>query len=324
VTRICRLPLPGALLALGLTAQAEPTAISFDTTPSAGQHQRQLIDLQAVMRMRVEAGPDATDEQRAKIAKAAERMGQMGSMKMAMQMEQTLEVGAADASGWLPLTVTVADKGGNVEMGGKTMPQPRPRAGNMSFSARFNPRDFDFEMQKLEGGSPELNAAVKQQATTMIGETLQLHKALSQRPLKVGESVEVPFSMPVPMPSGAGQMQSALRYTLVRVTQGVAHFDLSMDLKMDLNAPLPQPAASAGGTDAAGTPPRMLQMVATGRGKGTSSLRLADRLPLASRLAMNMEMTMNAPDNGLMRIAMDMVMQSKGESLAGPAARNKP
>lgn len=329
-----RLPLFVALLSLGLSAQAAPAAaVSFDTTPRAGQHQRQQIDMQAVMKMRVEAGPDATEEQRAKIARAAENMGQMGPMKMAMQMQQTLKVDAPDAAGWLPMTVAVVNKGGTMEMGGKRMALPKNEAGDMRFSARFNPKDFDFEVQKFEGGSPELNAAVSQQAKAMVGEALQLYKALSQRPLKVGESVDVPFNMalPVPMPGGAGNMQSTVRYTLVRVTQGVAHFDLGMDLKMDISTPLPRPAAaasaassaSAAGADAADAPPPMMRMVVSGNGKGTSALRLADRLQLASRLTMTMKMTMDGPDNGRMFMDMDMDMQSKGESLAKPAAKKK-
>ncbi|MFX8098507.1 hypothetical protein ABTK82_19355, partial [Acinetobacter baumannii] len=86
-------------------AQAAPAAITFDTTPRAGQHQRQNIDLQATLRMRAEPGPDASDEERAKIAPAAERMAQMGPMQMSMKMAHTLKVGQPDADGWLPLTV---------------------------------------------------------------------------------------------------------------------------------------------------------------------------------------------------------------------------
>ena len=61
-----------------------------------------------------------------------------------------------------------------------------------------------------------------------------------------------------------------------------------------------------------------------GSGKGTASLRLADRLPLANQLAMDMKMTMNGPDNGRMLMDMDMVVVSKGESLAKPAAAKAP
>ncbi|MDR7271814.1 hypothetical protein J2X20_004482 [Pelomonas saccharophila] len=327
-----RLTLLGALLGLNLAAQAAPSApvaVSFDTTPRAGQQQRQQIDLQAVIKARLEAGPDATEEQRAKMAKAAENMERMGQMKMAMRMEQTMKVGAPDAQGWLPMTVAVGAKGGSVEMGGKVNPLPNLAKADMSFAARFNPKDFGFEVQAVEAGSAEGNEMMRNLGNKTIGDSLQLFKALSQRPLKIGESIEVPLNMslPMPLPGGANNMQGLLHYTLARVDKGVAHFDLSMDLKMELNTPVPRPpaAASAAGAETADAPPQMLHMVLSGGGKGTSSLRLADRLPLASRLAMDMKMTMDGPDNGRMFMDMDMVVESKGESLAKPvAAKKKP
>lgn len=325
-----RLPLLGALLALQLSAQAAPgtpAAVSFDTTPRAGQHQRQQIDMRALMAMRVEAAPDATEEQRARIAQAAERMNQAGPIKMAMRMQQTMKVDAADAAGWLPLTMSMANQGGSMEVGGNTMPLPANKVGNMEFTARFNPKDFSFEMQKFEGGTPELAEVMTTQGKTMIGDALQLYKALSQRPMRVGESVEVPLNMalPVPLPGGAGKMQSKVRYTLARVDKGVAYFDLGMDIKMDVNTPLPKPAAApaASAPAAADAPPQTLNMAITGSGKGSSSLRLSDRLPLASQLTMTLKMTMNGPDNGRMFMDMDMDMTSKGESLAKPAAAKK-
>lgn len=323
-----RVALLGALLGLHLAAQAAPnapapaTAVSFDTTPRAGQHQRQTIDMQAVMKMRVEPGADATDEQRAKVAQAAERMSQMGPMKMSMQMQQTLKVDQPDATGWLPLTISVASKGSSMEVGGKPVPTPPNKAPDVSFTARFNPKDFGFEVQKFEGGPAEMNEAMRTQGSAMIGEALQLYKALAQKPLKVGESVDVPLTMalPIPLPGGAGAMQGQVRYTLARVDRGVAYFDLSMDLKMDVNAPLPAPPAGASAPEGADAAPKTMHMVIAGTGKGTSSLRLSDRLPLGNRLAMEMKMTMNGPDNGRLLMDMDMVMQAKGESLARPAA----
>lgn len=320
-----RLSLLGPLLGLNLAAQAAPEApaVSFDTTPRAGQHQRQTIDLQATMKMRLEAGPEATEEQRAKIGLAAANIEQMGGMKMAMQMQQTMKVDPPDADGWLPLTMSVANQGGKVEVGGKAMPMPTNKVGDMSFSARFNPKDFAFEVQKFNGGPAEMTEVMRNQGLAIIGEALQLYKALSQKPLKVGESVDVPLTMalPMPIPGGAGAMQGTVRYTLARVDKGVAHFDLAMDMKMDASAPLPAKPGSA--PEAAEASPQMMKVAVTGSGKGTSSLRLSDRLPLSNRLAMAMKMTMNGPDNGRMFMDMDMTMQAKGESLARPAAAKK-
>jgi hypothetical protein len=244
----------GVLFGLGLSVQAapgQPAAISFDTTPRAGQHQRQSIDLLATMKMRVEAAPEATDEQRAKIAQTAERMNQMnqaGAMKMAMKMQQTLKVGAADAEGWLPLTFVVTNNGSSIEMGGKTVPMPNNKALDMRFDARFNPKDFGFDVKQVEGAPPQVSDMMLKQGNTMIGEALQLSKALAQHPLKVGESVDVPLALnlPVPLPGGAGAMQGTVRYTLARMDKGVAYFDLGMDLKLSADMPLPaKPDADA-------------------------------------------------------------------------------
>lgn len=335
--------LAGALLGLTLGAHAAPAAhatVTFDTTPRAGQHQRQQLDIQAVVKMRVEAAPEATEEQRAKIAQAAERMAQMGAMKMSMQTQQTMKVGQPDAEGWLPLTVSTGGKSGKMEVGGKTVPLPGPNQ-DLSFTARFNPKDFAFEIQQADG-APELSEFMRNQGSAMVGEALQLSKALSQRPFKVGDSVDVPLNMalPVPLPGGAGAMGGKVHYTLARLDHGIAHFDLSMNLDMDIAAPMPAPAASAAAAasapqddaasataataataaPAASNAPQTLQVKINGSGKGNSALRLADRLPLANQLKMDMQMTMRMPDNGIMHMDMDMRIQAKGESLAKPAA----
>ena len=65
-------------------------------------------------------------------------------------------------------------------------------------------------------------------------------------------------------------------------------------------------------------------MDVTGNGKGTSALRLADNLQLASKLAMDMKMSIAGPDNTRMLIDLDMQVQSKGESLAKPVAAKAP
>jgi hypothetical protein len=326
------LSLTGTLLSLALGAQAAPApatpaVVTFDTTPRAGQHQRQLIDVQATVKMRAEPGPDATEAQRAQIAQAAERMAQMGPMQMAMQMQQTVKVGQPDADGWLPMTVSSSTKPGQLTVGGKTVPLPQQPNRDLSFTSRFNPQDFNFEMQKTEGSS-ELSAMLMAQGNSMIKEALQLSKALSQRPMKVGDSVDVPLNMalPVPLPGGAGQMGGQVHYTLTRVDRGVAYFDLTMDMKMDIKAPVPAVAASAAPAASAAEPadaaasapatPQTMNVAIQGSGKGISSLRLVDRLPLNNKLAMTMQLTMNMPDNGLMNMDMDMVMSSKGESLA--------
>jgi hypothetical protein len=331
-----RLSLTSALLGITLGAQAAPAAITFDTTPRAGQHQRQNIDLQATLRMRAEPGPDASDEERAKIAQAAERMAQMGPMQMSMKMAHTLKVGQPDADGWLPLTVGTDATTSQMTVGGKAVPLPIPKDRESKFVARFNPRDFSFELQNIEGGS-ELSALLRAQGNAVINEALQLSKALSQRPMKLGDSVDVPLSLnlPMPLPGGAGSLSGQVHYQLARLDRGVAYFDMSMDLTADVSAPLPTPAgapavpaASAASAvepaaSAPAAPPKTMHIVIKGGGKGQSALRLADRLPLSSRFEMAMQMTMNMPDNGVLHADMDMTMNERGQSLATPAAAKK-
>ena len=308
-----------ALLGLSLGAQAAPappSAVSLDTTPRAGQQQRQQLDIRATMRMRVEAAPEASEAQRAQIAQAAERMAQMGALKMSMQMQQTLKVGQPGADGWLPLSLAVSKQRGQIEVGGKTTPMPA-KNGDLAVTARFNPRDFAFEVQQIDG-APELAEQMRGQGNAMVAEALQLSKALSQRPLKVGDSIDVPLQLqlPIPVPGSSGAMTGRVHYKLVKLERGIAHFDLSTVLDIDMSAPAP--AASA--ADAASAPATASQQPILvriqGSGQGRSTLRLADRLPLSSQMQMSMQMHMTMPDNGLMQMDMDMDMRSRGENLA--------
>jgi len=328
VTPTLRPALLGALLGLHLVSQAAPAApatpaeIRFDTTPVAGQQQRQQVDMQARMKMRVEAAPQASDEQRAKVAQVAERMAQTGDIKMAMQMRHTSRVGQPDAEGWLPLSFVASDRKTSIEVGGKPVPLPANAMTDMSITARFNPKDFAFEVKNIEGGGAGAQQMLTSQGQAMLADAFKLHKALAQRALKIGESVDVPLSMtlPVPLPGGAGGLQGQVHYTLVRVERGVAYFDLAMTMNVKVDTPLPQPAQAASAASTASapdtqSPPPMLHMTMDGTGKGTSALRLTDRLPLSTQMSMDMKMTMDGPDNARMLMDMVMDMQSKGEAL---------
>lgn len=325
-TSSLRIALAGAALVMHLgSAAAQPAAISFDTTPRAGQHQRQLMDMQMLMKTRVEAGPNATEEQLAKVAQAQQQMAQMGQMKMGIRMEQTLKVGQPDPQGWLPMTVAMVGKGGQIEVGGNQMALPQDKKMDMSVDARFNPKDFAFEITQVQGAAG-VDEMLRTKGAGMLTEALQLAKVLSQRPLKVGESVDVPMSMalPMPIPGGAGKMDSKVRYTLKRVDRGLAYFDLAMDMQIDANTPLPTPAASAASAasaaDASPAAPQAMNMQLSGTGKGSSTLRLADRLALNTQLDMDMKMQMQVPDASRVFMDMQVKIQSKGETVGKPAA----
>lgn len=344
LTSPLRLSLLGTLLSVSLGSHAAPAApatFSIDATPRAGAHQRQQIDMQATLTMRMEAGPDATQEQRAKLSQLAERIAQQGNIKMSMQMQQTIKVGQPDADGWLPLSLVSGGKAARIEMGGQTIPLPTANAGDMSVTARFNPKDFSFDVQKVNGGSQAMTDLVNNSGKALLNDALKMQKALAQRTMKVGDSVDVPFNLalPMPLPEGAGNMQGQVHYTLVRVDKGVAYFDLSMALNLNVDTPLSQPLAAAAAASAASAAssaepaasaaepaaaaPRMFHMVMNGSGKGSGTLRLADHLPLSNHLDMDLKMTIDGPDNGRMLMDMTMAVKSTGESLAKPAGAAK-
>lgn len=321
VTPFLRLPLLGTLLGLHIASQAAPAApvvVRFDTTPVAGQHQRQQLDMQATMKMRVEAGPDATEEQRAKAAQAAQRVAQTGDVKMNVQITHTTRVGQPQADGWLPMSFVASDRKTAVEVGGKAVPMPPNATGDMTITARFNPKDFAFQVQDVEGGAPGAKELMTTQGQAMVNDAFNLHRALAARSLKVGDSVDVPITMqlPMPLPGGAGALQGQVQYTLVRVERGVAYFNLNMTMNVKIESVLP-PSAAASGASAPAAPATTspLRLTLDGTGKGTSALRLADRLPLATDLTMDMKMAMDGPDNARMLMDMTMVTRAKGETL---------
>lgn len=342
LSRYVSFSLPAVLLSLAMATHAAPPAVRFDTAPRPGQHQRQLMDVRAVMTMKLEPGPAASAEERARLEQAGEFMSRNGPVKMAMQMQETLKVGAADAKGWLPVVVDLKSLGGSMETGGKTVPLPTAGAGDIRVSGKFHPKDFGFEVQKVDGGPAGMAEVMRQRGRTMLGDALQIHKALAERPLNIGESVEVPYNvnLPLPMPGGAGEMQSKIRYTLTRLDKGVAYFDLNLAIDMDANTPLPARARAASAAadaasqaasapeaastlDTAAAPARTVQLKIKATGSGSSSLRLSDRLPLNSQIKMDMKVVADGPDNARMTMDMNMTVQSRGESLARGAAEKK-
>lgn len=314
-----RIAVAGSFLGLQLIARAaEPAAVAFDVTPQAGQYQRQLLDMQVTTTTRLVAAPNANEEERARIAQAQQQNPQ-GPVKMSLRVEQTQRVGQPDDRGWLPLTLSSTSKGGDIELGGKKRALPQDKKLDLLVQARFNPKDHAFDLQQVLGGG-DADEQLRTKGAAMVTEALQLPKALGERPLKVGDSVDVPMKMALPfaVPDSDGQMNSKLRYTLKRVDKGIAHFDLSMDMQIQATAPLP---AASEASDAAA--PQTMNLQLSGSGKGSSTLRLADRLPLSSLLNLDVRMAMQAPDNGRVLMSMRMQMKSKGESLAKPAAAKK-
>lgn len=319
----------GAPLSAPLNAVAAPPAVRFDTAPRAGQHQRLNVSIQSTMRMNVEAGPEASEAQHARIAQQAQQMSQMGAIAMDMSLQQTLQVDRPDAQGWLPLNVLIDQQRMTMRVGEQALPQPPAPRPDLRVQGRFNPRDFGFELQKIEGG-PALDAALQAQAGKLVNDLFQLQKALNHRPIRPGETLELPLDLPlpVPVPGASGAMQGQVRYTLRQVSQGIAVFDTAMQMQIDMDLPGPPAPAASAASEPASAPqaeaPQRARLQISGGGSGVSRLRLTDNLMQSSEMKLDMQMRMNQPGGALMRTDLQMTMTSRGETLSRPGKSAQP
>jgi hypothetical protein len=322
---------PALLLSLlaGIANAAPPSAKPpatevrlLDLAPGANSHQRQTTRLTATMDMEAMPRPEASDEERAQ-AKA-----RLAAAKFPMSMRHTsvstLKTGQADEAGWLPLQLTVqALEMSATNAAGENTPMPAPRAANLSLEARFNPRDFGFEVVSVAGlgGS----AAGTELASVTLKNLFSAVKGLSGQTARLGQTLTMPMDIPMQMPvatPGSGQMQGTARYTLTRLQAGVAHFDVGVDMKLDASFAAPPSAASA----AASAPAGNASMRVSGAGEGQMVVRLADQLVLRQTLRMKQQMQVTLPTGDGFLMRMDMDMDATGENLAAakPKARAKP
>ena len=219
--------LVGALLGLWAASvfAAQPGAgiAVLDMTPLPNQRQQQTLDMRLTMDIRVEPHPGATEEEKAKVAQTQALM----PMTMTLRSLTTLRTGPLGAGGWMPLSLERRTlEGSMTTRTGAAIPFPVPPASK--FSARFNPTDFTFELDDPPGGPTATPPALKPFMTQTLNEVLAMAKAMRGKPLKVGESVDLPLNMAIPVAStlpGAAQMNGGLRLTLTRVDHGVAYFE---------------------------------------------------------------------------------------------------
>lgn len=308
--------LAGVVLGLltGAVLAAKPAAEVplMDMTPRPNQHQRQTMDMQALMTVRIEPRAEATDEEKARAQQAQAAM----PMTMKMRLQQTLRTGGLKADGWMPLTLDHRTMDLSMTTAtGVPVPLPASRAGNMTITARFHPKDFLFELDTLQGQQP-LDDSLKPMMNTLMNQVLGMAQAMRGKTLAVGESFDMPLDGALPMPGpglNGGQLKGQIRYTLTRLDKGIAYFDAGMTL--DMNAAVTPPASAS--APAAGP----VNMTAQGGGQGKFAMRLADRLALTSDMTMQTQMTINVPNGDVVRMDMDMTMKGRGESLKPVAAK---
>lgn len=305
--------------AAAATASAAPDEVELRFFPLPQQRQQIHSLMRMKVDMRMEPVEGMSEEERAKMEQAM----QAAKMPMSMRSEFDQQV-----------TTTAADKQGNflLQLRGKSLPLEMSNAAgervgppkasvDIKIDAKLNQKTGSFESMKMAG----LDAASSGMSEGLLKQLLSSMSALEGRRLKVGESAEMPLDMALPIPKGPGMDLKMLgRYTLVKLENGVADFDVGVNITMAINdnkaeaaeasATVASSAASA--ADAAATPaPTSPLMTASGQGQGRMSLRVADRLILNQAMNLAMSMRIQAPGKPVMNMKADMEMEATGKSL---------
>ncbi len=250
------------------------------------------------MNMSMQLPPNATEQQRAQMAQMKASM----PITMKMGMRQDLSTTAKGADGAYTLNAEVTTLQSEMR-DGTGQARPMPPQGPMRFSAQL--KDDQFEKIDLQlSNAGQAQALSKEMQEKIFNQSFDWMRKFNGKSLKVGETLEMPIDMNLPMASSkAGKLLG--RYTLTSVNKGIASFDV--DVRMDMSFAAPAPAASG-----ASAPAGPVEGAMTGSGRGKMDLRLADRLMVRSTMAMTMGVDMAGPQGNKMRMDMEMSMTGNG------------
>ena len=287
--------------ALAAKAAAEPQEVELHFQPQPGSKMRQTMTMKMQMAMNMLPGPNTTEEQRSKLLEGAKKLGKGISMDMKMGMRT--EASEADAKGDYLLHM----RGEGAEMvldmadqPSKTMPNPM---GNLEIDALTSTRRSKLEILRVKSDLPALKdpKALDGMAQGFIKQAFGAMGELEGRRMKIGESVEIPFDLQMPMaqlPANA-HVITTIAFTLKAIHAGIATFDTVITMKMDM-------ASNEGEA-------RKMKMLMTGAGTGSMEYRIADHLPLRHDMEIAMRMDMQMPNDVSMQMDMKMKMRARAE-----------
>jgi hypothetical protein len=222
------------------------------------------------------------------------------------------------------MTTTAVDKQGNFQLllRGTSLPMevsnalgervgPPSTPMDIKIDARLNQKTGSYQAMKLAG----LDAAASGMSEGLLNQLLNGMRALEGRRLKVGESAEMPLDMALPIPKTPGMNMTMLgRYTLLKVQDGVADFDVGVTISMNMSPDAATAAVETSNESAPSSEPTA-SMNAAGKGQGRMSLRLADRLVLNQQMELSMKMQMSAAGKPPVQMVLDMNLTATGKNL---------
>ncbi|PIM50524.1 hypothetical protein CS062_24560 [Roseateles chitinivorans] len=303
-------------------------SVKLNLVPLPSVRQQVDLTMDTRMNMSMRLPENAPEQARAE----AEQLKAAMPMTMTMAMRQTLSTSPKAADGSYTLEAEMATLKSEMR-NAAGQPQALPPPMTFRFTARL--KDDQFEQIDMQLPAAAASQALSKELQEQIfNQSFDWMRKFNGVTLKVGESVEVPVEMNLPM-GASKQLGKVLgRYTLTGVRQGVASFDVAVTMAMDVALPVSSPASAASAPAATASGPTDLTAPApaasapaevkgsmTANGSGKMDIRLADRLMLRSTMSMTMGMDMAGPQGKLLRMDTQMTMASTGKAL--PAAKKK-
>jgi hypothetical protein len=253
----CALALAGSSAAL----RAQGDRVTLPRKPGPSQtltvHMTQDMDLQMTMGPPAGGSPTAQDTQAPASRPPMKLSGNM-------MVEGTQKFGELDDQGRTPCEFTYTDAAMDMKMNGMSMPSDsfKDQFVGKSMTFAYTPDGAITNLKMADTpGAANIQSTVQQALSSF---TMSMPKS----PLSVGESAQMPVTMPLamPLPGGATppELKGTITYTLVRVDGSGDNRVAVLDQKIDATAAgqLPSPPGQASG--AAG-PSLTMHLTGTGQ-----------------------------------------------------------
>jgi hypothetical protein len=228
--------------------RAQGDRITLPRKPGPSQtltvHLTQDMDLQMSMGAAPASPAGASDSQ----SQSRPPMKLSGNM----MVEGTQKFGEVDDQGRTPCEFTYTDASMDMKMNGMSMPSGdfKDQFVGKSMSFAYGP---DGAVTNLK--VPD-NPGVANVQSTIQQALNAFTMSIPTKPLAIGDTAQMPFTMPLamPLPSGGAPpaFKGTITYTLVRVDGSGANRIAVLDQKLDAtaNGPLPAPPGAPGGAGA--------------------------------------------------------------------------
>ncbi len=191
-------------------------------------------------------------------------------MTQGLEMALIMALGPLEDDGAMALDIRIEGMKSVMTVAGQRIEAPvEAEPGTILMSGRITPQGKMFEMRAREIG--EVPSA-------MLDQLSRLMPQIPDTTLRVGESFEIPMSMPIPLEGMSGGMEGRAIYTLREVLGNEARFDVQQSFAMGMEG---------------GGPPEVQGMSLKVEGGGAGSAVFHVTEAIFTRLQIDMNLTAN-------------------------------